>query len=406
MTDLELKIQEYGLTPEQYELCLSDAYQKANHIIDMDWQEIIDKYGLDIHYDTLRKATQTIFGGAFVSEYFKSKLASQTNDTYLAEIRAQKQEIRKEKQKLFDERTALNKILREQGRIESMFDIVKRAIEEYQPIKFDYVPTKIQDSDNDLIIHLTDVHCGVDIISKFNVFNIDILKQRLQKYLDEIIDIKNIYKSQNAYVILGGDMIQGIIHLNSRIEAKENVVTQIMEVTDLVSNFIYELSKVFQYVEVHTTAGNHSRSTANKEETTRGDNFDLLIPFACKKDLKNIQNVKFVDNELECDIATFKVRGHMVYATHGDKDTVKNVVYHMTQFARKAKLPLPDMCYLGHRHTNGLTTIDDVKVIESGCVDGMDSYAIDKRLVGTPEQTVTVVTENKTIKALCDIQID
>ena len=44
MTDLELKIQEYGLTPEQYELCLSDAYQKANHIIDMDWQEIIDKY--------------------------------------------------------------------------------------------------------------------------------------------------------------------------------------------------------------------------------------------------------------------------------------------------------------------------------------------------------------------------
>ena len=161
-----------------------------------------------------------------------------------------------------------------------------------------------------------------------------------------------------------------------------------MEVTDLVSNFVYELSKVFQYVEVHTTAGNHSRSTANKEETTRGDNFDLLIPFACKKDLKNIQNVKFVDNELECDIATFKVRGHMVYATHGDKDTVKNVVYHMTKFARKTKLPLPD------------------KVIESGCVDGMDSYAIDKRLVGTPEQTVTVVTENKMIKALCDIQID
>ena len=42
MTDLELKIQEYGLTPEQYELCLSDAYQKANHIIALDWQEIID----------------------------------------------------------------------------------------------------------------------------------------------------------------------------------------------------------------------------------------------------------------------------------------------------------------------------------------------------------------------------
>ena len=56
MTDLEEKIREYGLTPEQYESCLSDAYQKANRTLDMDWSEIIDKYGLDIHFDTLRKA--------------------------------------------------------------------------------------------------------------------------------------------------------------------------------------------------------------------------------------------------------------------------------------------------------------------------------------------------------------
>ena len=92
MTDLEEKIREYGLTPEQYESCLSDAYQKANRTLDMDWSEIIDKYGLDIHFDTLRKATQTIFGGAFVSEYFKSKKASYNDDTYLAELRAEKQD--------------------------------------------------------------------------------------------------------------------------------------------------------------------------------------------------------------------------------------------------------------------------------------------------------------------------
>ena len=406
MTDLETKIREYGLTPEQYEACLSDAYQKANHIVDMDWQEIIDKYGLDIHYDTLRKATQTIFGGAFVSEYFKSKQASKTDETYLAEIRATKQEIRKEKQKLFDERTALNKTLREQSRRESMYDIVKRAISEYQYTRFDYVPTEISDGDCDLIIHLTDIHCGIDIESEFNTFNFEVLKERLKKYLNEINDIRITYDAQNAYVILGGDMIQGLIHTNARIEAKENIVNQIMKVTDLVSDFVYELSKMFQYVEIHTTAGNHSRVTQSKEDTTRGENFDLLVPFACKKALQNIENVCFKDNILESDIATFEVRGHMVYATHGDKDTANNVVYHMTNFARKAHLPLPDMCYLGHRHTNGLTTVDDVKVIESGCVDGMDSFAISKRLVGTAEQTVTVVSKEKRIKALCDIQIE
>ena len=406
MTDLETKIREYGLTPDQYEACLSDAYQKANHIIDLDWQEIIDKYGLNIHYDTLRKATQTIFGGAFVSEYYKAKRAAQKNDTYLAELRAEKHEIRKQKQQLFDERTALNKTLREEGRRESMFDIVKRAIEEYRPIRFDYQPPTARKGDNDLIIHLTDIHCGVNINSPMNQFNTEILKERLQKYLDEIIEIQRMYQSENAYLILGGDNISGIIHLNARIEAKENIITQIMVVTDLISDFIYELSKVFNKVEVHTTAGNHSRSTASKEETIKGENFDLLVPYICGKDLKNVENVEFVSNYLDCDIATFMVRGHMVYATHGDKDTVKNVVYHMTNFARKAKLPLPDMCYLGHRHTNSMETIDDVKVIQSGCVDGMDSYTIDSRLVGTPEQTVTVVTEKHRVKALCDIPLD
>lgn len=404
MTDLEEKIYDYGLTPEQYESCLSDAYQKANHIIDIDWSEIIEKYNLKIHPDTLRKATQTVFGGAFVSEYFKSKRI--TDSKYLEECRTVIRKIRKEKQKLFDERAALNRVDRKQGRTEDMFEIVKYAIDKYMPSRFEYKPSISPDSDNDLIIHLTDIHCGVDIKSPFNNFNTEILEKRLKKYLDEIFDIQNTYKSQNAYVIIGGDLIHGLIHINSRIEAKENVVKQIMIVTDLIGNFIYELSKRFKAVEVHTTAGNHSRSTANKEETVRGENFDLLVPFACKKELQNIKNVIFVDNYLDCDIATFSVRGHMVYATHGDKDTAKNVVYHMTQFARKAKLPLPDLCYLGHRHTNGLTTVDDVKVIESGCVDGMDSYAIEKRLVGTPEQTVTVVTEKQCIKALCDIQID
>lgn len=406
MTDLERKIREYGLTPDQYEACLSDAYQKANHIIDLDWQEIIDKYGLNIHYDTLRKATQTIFGGAFVSEYYKAKRAAQKDDTYLAELRAEKYEIRKQKQQLFDERTALNKTLREEGRRESMFDIVKRAIEEYRPIRFDYQPPTARKGDNDLIIHLTDIHCGVNINSPMNQFNTEILKERLQKYLDEIIEIQRMYQSENAYLILGGDNINGIIHLNARVEAKENIITQIMVVTDLISDFIYELSKVFNKVEVHTTAGNHSRSTASKEETIKGENFDLLVPYICGKDLKNVENVEFVSNYLDCDIATFMVRGHMVYATHGDKDTVKNVVYHMTNFARKAKLPLPDMCYLGHRHTNSMETIDDVKVIQSGCVDGMDSYTIDSRLVGTPEQTVTVVTEQHRVKALCDIPLE
>lgn len=382
---------------------------KDSGLLDLDWEQIADIINREFHDGdsehkigaTYRKIYRQVkrFFEAGVFEKYKT-------DSYISELRETKQAVRKEKQKLFDERVALNKLLREQGRMESMFDVVKNAIDEHIPTKFDYTPKPICESDNDLIIHLTDVHCGVNISSEFNTFNSAVLEERLKKYLDEIFDIKSTYNSQNAYVIIGGDMIQGLIHVNARIEAKENIVQQIMIIADLVSNFVFELSKRFSYVEVHTTVGNHGRSVSNKDESIRGENFDLLIPFACKKELKDVQNVVFAENKLGYDIATFTVRGHSVYATHGDKDTPKNVVYHMTQFARKAGLPLPDICYLGHRHQNGLTTVDDVKVIESGCVDGMDSYAIEKRLVGTPEQTVTVVTEKHRIKALCDIQIN
>lgn len=396
-----------GENEEQFLWRIGQA--KDNGIINLDWIEIADIMNKEFREDETEYRDESAYRKVYQSAkrlYEAEVFKTYEDESYIDELRDMKHEIYIAKQQLRDERTALNKTLREQSRMKSMYEIIKRAIDNYEPIKFDYVPKPLPDSDNDMIIHLTDIHCGVDIVSAFNVFNTDVLKQRLHNYLNEILDIQKLYKSQNAYVILGGDMIQGLIHINSRIEAKENVIQQIMKVTDFVSNFIYELSKVFKYVEVHTTAGNHSRLTPNKEETVRAENFDLLVPYASKKDLQNIKNVNFVDNVLESDIATFKVRGHMVYAAHGDKDNVNNVVYNMTKFARKANLPLPDLCFLGHRHTNGLTTVDDVKVIESGCVDGMDSYAIGKRLVGTPEQVAVVVTESKMIKSFSDIQVD
>lgn len=403
------ELEKYNLSPAKYEQLLKDCSDKTFKISDLDWGEISNKYGLEWNPDTLRKASTTILGGSYVREFYEDKIKNTliSDDEVLYKLRKERQELQKERQKLQDERTSLRKELREQARRESMYEIMKRAIDEYEFVKFDYSPPTFEAlSGNDLIIHLTDLHAGIDVNNAFNEFNTKILEERLKLYLNEIIDIRDIYDAENAFVIIGGDLIQGLIHLNGRIEAKENIVQQIMVVSDLVSNFIYELSKMFNCVDVYSTAGNHSRVCENKEHVAKGENFDLLIPYYCKKALHAIRNIKIHDNYLDYDIATFCVRGHMVYAVHGEKDTAKTIVYNMIKFARKANLPLPDMCYLGHRHTNGLTTVDDVKVIESGCVSGMDNHTINMRLVGSPEQTVTVVSKEKRIKALCDIQLD
>jgi len=274
---------------------------KDKGILDMSWQEIADVMNKEFRDDVSEYLSEAAYRKPYqqANRFWNAGAFSKlSEDEYISELREAKHEIRKEKQKLFDERTALNKTLREQGRLESTFDVVKRAIQEYQPAKFNYEYHKDEKSDNDLVIHLTDIHCGVEIESRFNSFNFEILKERLKKYITEILNIKYLYKSENAYVILGGDLIQGLIHVNSRIESKENIVEQIMKVTDLISNFLYNLSQHFNIVEVHTTAGNHSRSTASKEDSVRGENFDLLIPFAAKKELQNITNIHFKNKYL------------------------------------------------------------------------------------------------------------
>lgn len=383
------------------ELVQSGKYQNWKEITPMVNKELFDEDESQYRDESaFRKAVK------YARDFYEAGVFGNNEDEYFNKLRIEKQELRKEKQKLFDERTGLNKLLREQSRREELFNIVKRAIDEYEPIVFDYSPVPIIDSDSDMIIHVTDVHCGVNIVSPFNTYNFDVLQERLKRYLDEIIEIRETYNSQNAYIILGGDMLHGLIHTNARIEAKENIIEQIKKVSDVIGHFIDELRYKFSNVFIYTTPGNHGRSMASKEEAIRGENFDLLVPYVLSKDFKRVENVFIEENTLDVNIATFNVRGWNVYASHGDKENEKTVVYNMTKLARRAGYPLPDMCYLGHRHTNGLSTVDEVKVIQSGCVDGMDSYAIDGRFVGSPEQTVTVVTQKKRVKALCDIQLD
>lgn len=401
--DLIGKIRGYGLTPEQYELCLSDAYQKANHTIDLEWQEIIDKYGLDIHYDTLRKATQTIFGGAFVSEYFKSKQAEKNDDSYLDEIRTEKQEIRKEKQRLFDERTALNKTLRENARIEEDLSKLEVLIKNNGAVTLPKVENIIDESDNDLFIALSDFHLGIKTDNYFGSYDSDIAVQRLLQYLNKIIKIKELHNSENAYILLLGDLLNGEIHFTTQLENRENVTEQVQKTAELISAFVYELSKHFKCVYVNGVAGNHSR-TSFKDQVLRGNRLDNLIPWYMKAKLSHIDNIKFIDDQnYDATIGCCTVRGKEYLMVHGDFDSFseKGVSKLVMMLGFK-----PTAIFYGHLHRCSFDDIAGVKIIRSGSFSGTsDDYTISKRLSGQPSQMVCVVDSNG-INACYPVQLD
>lgn len=320
----------------------------------------------------------------------------------LDKIQAERRELEKERMRIRDERNEYKRLLRVQSRQESLRDLLLDTIEGYVPTGLNFDRQFYEYADNDLIVHLTDIHAGLFVSNYFNTYDLNILKERLSIYLNKVLDIQKRHRSENCFLVLGGDLISGIIHDNLRIENNINVIKQILFVSDLISDFTRILSQYFKLVTVYLTPGNHGRVFQNKENSIKGENFEMFVPAYLDVKLQNIENVIVkLENDIDETIGTFSIRGKTVYFSHGDKDSVKTIVSNLTLMLNKK----PDIVLLGHRHTNGLTTICDTKIIESGCVCGSDSYCIDKRLYNAPEQMILVVSCDG-LECLYDIQLN
>lgn len=398
MFNFEEELAKYNLTPEKYELLLNDIDSKINGENDYDWSELKDKYSVKCNPDTIRKGSSTIFGGKFRSEYEKSKIENKPVDNNELDIKIQ--EMRKEKIKLSDARVEYNRLIRQEARKESYADMVKRIIcEDVKPTNVT-VHYNLFNSSTDLLCHMTDLHCGIEIHNWKNNFDENELKRRIDKFTSDILDIRGVHQSENCYLVIG-EILSGLIHNNLRLQNNMDLMEQFKYVSELISAMLTRMANHFNHIYVYTTPGNHSRISAKKEDCLDGENMDILLPFYLKARLQNIDNVSICDNTIEPEIAMFNIRGNNVFASHGHKDSPSSVVQNFTMmFGIK-----PDIVLLGHRHLNGLTTVYDTKVIESGCVSGADAYAVSIRKVNKPEQTVSVIGDNGLV-CLYDIQLD
>lgn len=363
---------------------------------DLEWGDIVELLGLDIHKDTLRKAASVSpYSGYAVLKYFENKEKNDSktkNDIY--QFEQMKIQIR-------DERNELNKKIRELSRNNQFIDTFKNIIREEVKPCYTYKPKEYVFSKSDMVVMLSDIHYGLKCDNFYNYYDTDIAADRLWKYLDEIRNIQYEKKSETCYLFLGGDLISGNIHTLIRIENMVNVVEQVRQVSKLLSTFVYELSKIFSKVEVYHCPGNHSRVIPKKEDNQKGDYLDSLIPVFIESELQNLGNlVVHTDNVYDDEICTFEVRGHKFVGVHGHRDSLTNVLTNTTRMIHY----IPDGILMGHKHSNGLNTVDKTKVIQCGCLSGVDSHCIEQRYMGVPEQLVFTVTNKKIIDTFYDIQ--
>lgn len=363
------------------------------------------KYGLYWYQiaDLLNDASGNNFGESFYRKWWKNYCGNCNgldSKDFISdktdEIDLKITQLQKEKIKFYDQRRAYNKIIREQSRREDLLEIIEKKLSCITPYNYCVKKTDIS-SNNDLLVGLNDIHYGIDINNYWNIYNPEIAKERLDKYLGKIISIKELHKSENCYVCANGDFISGNIHKSIQVSNKENVVEQIMHVSELISGFLYELSKHFNNVYFVSVAGNHSRID-KKDDALKDEKLDRLVPWYIQTRMSTILNIKVLDSSVDSTMNLVNIRGLYYLNVHGDYDDWNNISKTIKMLNQNVYC-----VHFGHKHHNATDYIQGYKVIMSGSLMGMDDFCIEKRIYGKAQQMVAVCTSDG---ILCTYDID
>lgn len=407
MFNIEEILANYGLTTERYEELLKDCADKVHKVSDLDWSEINAKYGIEFNSDTSRKGSQPpLFGGVFVKEYFQwknDKEKNKDNISYLNDLADQRRELERAKIKFRDERNAWQKQNYIDARVEAKLDLLEEQLSSIGKVKFEMHNGLDINSDNDLLVILSDLHIGQTFASPFGKYNTTIAKQRLQEYLNEIVKIGKRHNSENCYVSIQGDLISGSIHKSIAITNRENVIEQIKIASELIASFCYELSQHFNKVYVTNVSGNHSRMD-KKEDSLHDERLDDLIKWAVDILLHHIENI-YTQTCLNLDngIALMNIRGKDYVNVHGDYDSfTKNGVSSLLMMLGF----IPYAVTFGHMHTCAVDECNGIKMIRGGSLAGSgDQYTVEKRLSGKPSQMVCVCND-KGVEAYYTVELN
>lgn len=366
----------------------------VDRTIDDDYEELSERLFGDGNCFSATEVRKRMYGMKAVIDAIEREGEDAIRSTdRMSELDRKKIELQAERQKFYDQRNAFNKLVRERSRQEELNEILVKSIQEGDLPRLDYEFDPygvVTQSDNDLLVSLNDIHYGATVENYWNTYNSDICREMMCRYLDRIIQIARTHSSQNCIIWANGDEISGNIHKSITVTNKENVIEQIKGVSELIAEFIAELSKHFVTVTFVSVAGNHSRLDPNKDNALVSERLDDLIEWYLAARLQSFENVIIGGGEkVDETMYLIDVRGKTYCGVHGDFDGSPSKIQALQTMARK---PLYAVLS-GHLHHCKIDDVQGIRTIMAGSFLGMDDYCVQKRIYGRPEQMVCVCDE-------------
>ena len=174
-------------------------------------------------------------------------------------------------------------------------------------------------------------------------------------------------------------MISGYIHLPIRVNSRIDVITQTMEVSELIAEFLCNLSHYTTDLDYYSVLDNHSRLNYKKQDAIQLESLARITPWFLKERLIET-DIKINDNEVDEDIATFKINEFNILGVHGDKDSQKNIVPNLSTFTHEHY----DIICSAHYHHFSANEDNDTLHISNGSLMGTDEFAFKLRKNSKP----------------------
>lgn len=341
------------------------------------WPDVAHILNMELGHEYGESAYRKMFQHG---KAFYETMSQQDNNEAIQLLRTERELLQKEKMMLQDQRREYNKILREEARYEHLLDVLKSEIlllPQLEVQTWDYNhPTGVEAA-----LLISDIHYGALADNVQNYYDTEVAKERLEHLCQKVIYYCQINRVETLHINLLGDLINGRIHLRAQVESEEDVISQILQVGELLSQFIVKVQKYVPHVKLYGVIGNHSRVEPNKKLSMPVENFERLV----FHDIELRTGLIVRLNGLE-DWMTYKIKDKNVFISHGDKDSLQNVKMH----AINVSGIIPDYCYMGHIHHLEIKDDNGTEVLINGSLMSIDSYAMGLRLSTPPYQIMQI----------------
>lgn len=349
------------------------------------WQNVADiineKFGLNYSEKTYRIKYAALIKNSVLGE-----------DSSIVDMDVEERilELQKQKVKVSDERNQTRAYVRQLSREETIKDIAFETaiiMAGRKPLLTSSHPKQFVEECSG-ILELSDWHYGMDFKNPWNTYNPEVAVERIQKLKNEVCDFCRMYRCKELHVLNLADLIAGRIHLGIRFESRIDVITQTLEVSELLAEFLSDLSLRLNIpIHYYGCVDNHSRLEPNKNDALNLESLSRITDWYMKERFEGT-GVICHDNEFGEDIITLNVQGHNVLGVHGDRDKQSSIIDKLSTFTRQNY----DLICTAHMHHFSADENNLCNIVCNGSLMGTDNYAKNLRLNSPPSQNFIAVT--------------